>query len=166
MPPDTTAASGLTAEERRAFDIDGFFKIERAFDPADAARMEDEWWAELADVSGVDRHDRRTWRQPRGDPKRPKKAASEACFRTPEVKRALDGVLGVGGWDWPRDWGRACLTMPSGHGLDTWDVPTRIGHADGRVDWEAGAPINAFVFGFVAEAGRSCGVGWHGSLLS
>jgi hypothetical protein len=152
MPTDIAPARGLTAEERRALDEDGFFFLPRAFDPADAARMQDEWWAELAERWGIVRADRQTWRQPLGDPKRPKKAPSEACFRTGEVKRTLDGVLGEGCWDWPRDWGRACLTMPSGHRLETWDIPTRIWHADGRTDWETGAPLNAFVFSFVAEA--------------
>ena len=151
MPPDIAPASGLTAAERHAFDEDGFFFLPRAFDPADAARMQDEWWAELAERWGIVRADRKTWRQPLGDPKRPKKALSELCFRTPEIKRALDGVLGEGQWDWPRDWGRACLTMPSGHRLETWNIPTRIWHWDGRSDWEIGAPVNAFVFSFVGE---------------
>jgi len=152
VPLDPTPATGLTADERRAFEEDGFFFLPRAFNPADAARMQDEWWAELAEVCGVDRDDRSTWRQPRGDPKRPKQAPSERCFQTQEVRRALDGVLGEGAWDWPRDWGRACLTMPSGHRLETWDIPTRLWHWDGRREWETGPPLNAFLFGFVAEA--------------
>jgi hypothetical protein len=82
MPPDITAAPGALAAERLAFETHGFFKLERAFDPADAARMEDEWWDELADKWEVVRAEPSTWRQPMGDMKRPKQARSERLFET------------------------------------------------------------------------------------
>ena len=151
MPPDIAVASGLTAEQRRAFEEDGFFKLERAFDPADAARMEDEWWAELADKWGVVRGDRATWRAPWGDLKRPKRARSERLFESERLRAALDGVLGEGEWDWPRNWGRAVITMPSGQPAAAWAPPRRLWHWDGHLAWNIEQPIAAFVFAFVAD---------------
>jgi len=157
MPPDITAAPGALAAERLAFETHGFFKLERAFDPADAARMEDEWWDELADKWDVVRAEPSTWRQPMGDMKRPKQARSERLFETDRLRTALDEVLGEGQWDWPRNWGRAVITMPSGRPASAWAPPKRLWHWDGRLAWNSELPQAAFVFTFVGAVGRGGG---------
>ncbi|MGH6955055.1 MAG: hypothetical protein ACREEW_00135 [Caulobacteraceae bacterium] len=151
MPLDITPAPGLSAEHRRAFEEDGFFRLERAFDPDHARQMEDEWWAELADKWGVVRADRSTWRQPVGDMKRPKKAQSERLFETERVRTAIDGVLGEAAWDWPKHWGRAVVTMPSGKPASAWDVPERLWHWDGHLARNIERPRAVFVFALVGE---------------
>ena len=158
MPPDTTPAPGLMAAERHAFETDGFFKLERAFDPIDAARMEDEWWAELADKHAVVRGDPSTWRQLVTHLKRPKRARSERQFETAGMKCAIDVLLGEDTWDWPKHWGRAKLNMPSGAPATAWDVPKRLWHWDGELGWNIERPQSVFVFAFVgATAPRGGG---------
>jgi len=141
----------LSSEERAAFDRDGFVRIAAAFPRADAARIEAEWWAELADVWGARPDDPSSWRPPKGDLKRPKTAASERLMETPRVRGALDALLGQGEWDWPRDWGRAVVTMPSGAPPQAWDVPARVWHWDGLIAWNLERLASLFVAAFVGD---------------
>lgn len=157
MPSDITAPSDAMAAERHAFEADGFFKLERGFDPADAARMEAEWWGELADKHGVVRADTATWRGLVTHMKRPKKARSERLFETERMRRAIDVVLGENDWDWPKHWGRGKLNMPSGAPAAAWDVPKRLWHWDGMLDWNVERPQSVFVFAFVGAVGPAGG---------
>ena len=137
--------------ELEAFQADGFLRVPAAFARADAELMQAEWWAELAEVHGVNREDRSTWRQQRGDLKRPKTAPSQRLIETARVGGVIDALLGQGAWDWPRDWGRAIVTFPSGAPAEAWDVPTRLWHWDGPTAWNRQRLTTLFVVAFVGE---------------
>ena len=63
MPPDIPAPSGLTPDERHAFEADGFVRLAGALD---AQEMQEAWWVELAETRGVLREDPATWRPQHG----------------------------------------------------------------------------------------------------
>ncbi|HUZ14238.1 MAG TPA: hypothetical protein VMU93_15485 [Caulobacteraceae bacterium] len=153
MPAGAPSSSfpNLAADALAAFERDGFLRVPGAFARADALTMQDEWWAELAEVHGIFRSDRSTWRQPRGDLKRPKTAPSQGLIQTEAVRTVIDGLLGAGAWDWPRDWGRPIVTFPSGAAPEAWDVPERLWHWDGTPAWNAARLTTLFVVGFVGE---------------
>jgi hypothetical protein len=143
------ASFTFAREPRGAFERDGFIRFPAAFARADAERMQDEWWAELADVHGMRRDDRSTWRG-QLDLKRPKAAPSQRLIETDTVRAVVDGLLGVDAWDWPKDWGRPIVTFPSGAPVADWDVP-KGWHWDGRTAWNRERPINLLVVACVGE---------------
>jgi hypothetical protein len=145
------APPAFGADDLAAFQRDGFLRVPAAFAAADAARIEAEWWAELADVYGAWREDPATWCAPKGDLKRPKTAESQHLVETARAARVLDGLLGEGEWRWPRDWGRSVVTMPSGAPPEAWDVPARIWHWDGLIAWNKERLASLFVVAFVSE---------------
>lgn len=147
----STAPTPIAIDDLAAFQRDGFLRVPAAFPRADAARIEDEWWAELADVYGARRDDPATWCAPKGDLKRPKTAQSQHLVETPQVAGVLDALLGEGEWRWPRDWGRSVVTMPSGAPPATWDVPAHIWHWDGLIAWNLERLAGLFVVAFVNE---------------
>ncbi|HEY3799399.1 MAG TPA: hypothetical protein VGL58_13695 [Caulobacteraceae bacterium] len=145
----------LTPDQLQSFARDGFVAVRGAFPHAAALSMQDEWWAELADDHGVRREDPATWRPVRGDLKRPKTAPSQAAFGSAAAGEVIDQLLGKGGWDWPRDWGRAIAGFPSGASLDAWDVPADVWHWDGATAWNLDHLTSLFIVAFVGavEAG-------------
>jgi hypothetical protein len=146
-----SATIPITTDELAAFNRDGFLRVPAAFAAADAALIEAEWWAELADVYGARRDDPATWRAPKGDLKRPKLAESQHLVETRRAAGVLDGLLGAGEWRWPRDWGRSVVTMPSGAPPEAWDVPSHIWHWDGVIGWNLERLASLFVVAFVSE---------------
>ncbi|HEX3917589.1 MAG TPA: hypothetical protein VHW60_09650 [Caulobacteraceae bacterium] len=146
-----TASPPLSADELAAFQRDGFLRVPAAFDRADAARIEAEWWAELTDVYGAQRDAPASWCAPKGDLKRPKTAESQHLVETPRAAGVLDGLLGEGEWRWPGEWGRSVVTMPSGSPPEGWDVPAHIWHWDGLIAWNLERLASLFVVAFVNE---------------
>ena len=144
-------ATGLSAEEMAAFERDGFVRIRGAFGRADAEAMQDEWWAELAKVHGVDRDDRSTWRKPALDLRGPKSAPSQRLIETDRVRGVIDALLGEGAWSGPKDWGRPIVTFPSGAPPEAWTIPKTVWHWDGRTDWNLKRLTTLLVVAFVGE---------------
>lgn len=145
----------LSTAQRTAFDDDGYVVVRGAFASEDASAMQDEWWAELAEMHGILRDDRSTWRPVLGDLKRPKLSALEGRILTPRVQGAIDDLLGAGAWKPPGDWGRALVTFPQS---GPWDVPTGLWHWDTVAEWHHDALKALFVVSFVgAVAPRSGG---------
>jgi len=145
----------LSPVDLKRFYRDGYVVVKRAFSPDDARAMQDEWWAELADLHGIRRDDRATWRQPRGDLKRAKRSPIQTRFETPFVRGVLDDLLGPGTWSSPRHWGRVLTTFPQG---GAWELPTKIWHSDSLYRWHRDGLNGAFVFSFVdSVAPRSGG---------
>ena len=145
----------LTRSEIDQFHRDGFVALRGAFAREDANAMEDAWWQELSDLYGIRRDDRSTWFQPARDLRGGKSSPMQTKMHTDRVKGALDDLLGEGGWQWPKTWGRAIVTFPQG---GTWDVPgaTALWHWDSPVQWHRGgmAAVFAFIFiGTVAPGG-------------
>jgi hypothetical protein len=150
LPPTT-----LSPTEIQRFHDDGYVVVRSAFSPDDARAMQDEWWAELAEVHGIARDDRSTWRHILGDLKRAKRSPLEPTIATARVRGVIDDLLGPGNWRTPRDWGRALVTFPQ---AGDWDVPAGFWHWDSPADWHSDAMKALFVVSFVgAVAPRSGG---------
>ncbi|MEO8115830.1 MAG: hypothetical protein ABI655_15680 [Phenylobacterium sp.] len=144
----TPVPGTLSAAEIKGFHDDGYVVVRGAFSPDDAQAMRVEWWAELAEVHGIQRDDRATWRNVPGDLKRPKRSPLEQRIATAQVRRVIDDLLGAGNWRQPRDWGRALVTFPE---PGTWDVPTGLWHWDSACDWHVPALNALFVVSFVGS---------------
>ena len=130
------------------FRRDGFVVVREAFARADAAEMERRWWAELEAAHGIQRDDRSTWRQPRGDLKRAKRDPIQAKILTERVRGVLDDLLGKDEWPAPRDWGRTIATFPE---PGEWDVPTHLWHWDNLAAWHREKLNALFVVSFIGE---------------
>ena len=138
----------LSPTEIRRFHDDGYVVVRSAFFPDDARAMRDEWWAELAEVHGIARDDRSTWRNILGDLKRPKRSPLELKIATSRVRGVIDDLLGRGNWGTPADWGRALVTFPE---VGDWDVPTEGWHWDSDGYWHRDALNALFVVSFIGS---------------
>jgi hypothetical protein len=67
------------------------------------------------------------------------------------MKGAIDALLGEEEWDWPRDWGRAIVTFPSGRPASEWDVPTDIWHWDNPTAWNRKRLTGLFIVACVNQ---------------
>lgn len=106
----------------------GIVKIEGAFDGADAARMRDIVWCEMARRYGIERDDPTTWHrhEPTGL-KTTKRSGAFAPICSASVAGLLDRLLGAGRWTPPQQYGNVLVTMPE---RGEWRVPDRIWHSD------------------------------------
>jgi hypothetical protein len=136
----------LSSADFDRFHRDGFVVVRDAFARADAAAMEDRWWAELESAHGIRRGDCSTWRQPAGDLKRAKRDPIQAKILTARVRGVIDHLLGVGQWPVPSDWGRTIATFPE---PGAWDVPTHLWHWDNLAAWHRDKLNALFVVTFV-----------------
>jgi hypothetical protein len=90
--------------------------------------MRDAIWNELRSRYEIERDDRATWyRHAPTGLRTAKKSVAFAPICSPAVREALDGLLGVGSWQPPRQYGNVLVTMPD---TDDWRVPHRVWHAD------------------------------------
>lgn len=145
----TSVHSILSPAEISSFADHGYVVVKAAFARQDALAMEQEWWGELAEVNGIHRDDRSTWRQPLGDLKAAKHSPLQRRIETPMVQGVVEDLLGPGRWAPPRDWGRALVTFPQ---AEPWTVPTGW-HWDGPVG-QAGQPLSSlFVASFIGSVG-------------
>jgi hypothetical protein len=106
----------------------GLVKVERAFDPDDAARMRGVFWREAARRAGAVEADPSTW--PQGPLWRLRSSKHHHAFgalATPALGAALDELLGAGTWSWPSSWGQVLATFPSAH---RWRLPSSLWHLD------------------------------------
>lgn len=147
--------STLSPTEADRFADHGYVVIKSAFARQDALAMEQACWDELADVHGVRRDDRSTWRQPLSDLKAVKHSPLQRGIETARVQGVVNDLLTAGGWSPPRDWGRVLITFPQ---PGPWDLPTGLWHWDGPIG-RFGAALNAlFVVSFIGSvAARSGG---------
>lgn len=136
----------LTEDQVKRFHDDGYVVIKGAFAANDALAIQAEWWAELAEAHGIERDDRATWRQPRGDLKRAKTALISQRLASPRVCGVIDDLLGKGSWSQPRHWGRVLTTFPQ---EGVWDVPTHIWHSDSLYAWHREALNGLLIFIFI-----------------
>jgi hypothetical protein len=148
------APTTLSAAELTRFQDDGYLIVSHAFSPDDARAMQHEWWSELAEIHGVRRDDRSTWRPILGDLKRAKLSPLQRAIATVRVRGVIDDLLGAGNWRQPRDWGRALVTFPQ---TGAWDVPTELWHWDSPCGWHRDALNALFVVSFVGSVAPRSG---------
>jgi len=144
----------LSLAEIDCFHTDGFVIVRGAFSPSDARAMQDAWWAELAQVHGIARENRETWRSILGDLKQAKTSALQHAIATPRVKGVIDDLLGEGAWAPPREWGRVLTTFPE---PGPWDVPTGLWHWDSPVDWHLKTLNALFVVSLIGAVAPRAG---------
>jgi hypothetical protein len=136
----------LSSADLDRFHRDGFVVVREAFARADAAAMEDRWWAELESAHDIRRDDRSTWRPPAGDLKHAKRDPIQAKILTARVRGVIDDLLGEDNWPVPRDWGRTIATFPE---PGVWDVPTHLWHWDNLGAWHRDELNALFVVSFI-----------------
>jgi len=125
----THPQSGLSSDQRRAFDerglvhLPGFISREAA--DAMAARL----WQELARKHGVRRADPATWSAERPAQFGPlQKTGAFNAMATPGVRAILDELIGPGAWTEPRGgWGLPLVCFPT---QEAWALPHKIWHLD------------------------------------
>lgn len=120
----------LSQAEIRQFEAEGYITVRGAFAREDAAAMQADWWAELAETYGILRDDPTTWRRILADLKRAKADARQHAILSPRARAVIDELLGAA-WAPPKDWGRAIVTFPE---PGEWDVPVELWHWDNEVD--------------------------------
>lgn len=119
----------LSDDEIAQFNRAGYVALREGFARDDALRLENEWWAELQDLYGIERDDPATWRQPGPDLRGAKISPSQSRIASARLMGAIDDLLGEGTWQLPGDWGRVLTTFPNCKSGD-WDVPTELWHWD------------------------------------
>jgi len=140
---------------------DGYLWVRQAFAEADAAAIATRVWDTLEECTGIRRDDASTWsnealRLENGELalKRLNRTAAVDEVGSERVVAALDSVMGVGGWNRPRDWGGLLMTFPE---PGTWTVPNEQWHLDAAVDVDR--PVScARLFAFVLPT-LPCGGG-------
>jgi hypothetical protein len=138
----------LSSEEIERFHDDGYVVVRGAFAHDDALAMQAEWWSELAEVEGVQREDRSTWRTVARDLRRAKLSPIQTKIATPRVHGVIDDLLGSRAGFPPRNWGRVLTTFPK---PGEWDVPTELWHWDSPYAWHHEIMNGLFVLGFVGS---------------
>lgn len=144
----------LSVEDLKRFHDDGYVVVRGAFPRADAEVMQAEWWAELANLHGIRRDDRTTWRPTLSDLKRAKTSPVQRAIETPRVLGVIDDLLGHGTWRPPRDWGRTIATFPE---PGDWDVPADGWHWDSPPAWHRESLEGLFVVSFVGAVAPQAG---------
>src|SRR5260221_7969715 len=101
----------LTAEQRAEFNELGVVKL-CVFSPAEAGRMQEAVWAELARVQGMRRDEPASWRAGNAH-------GLERIKKVPTFvpiggcRAAIDDLLGPESWDVPKRWGAFLVTFPT-----------------------------------------------------
>jgi hypothetical protein len=116
----------LTAEQRRAFEYDGFVRLPSVLDVDAVTRMRERIWRRL-EHNGADRSDPATWRAEQTVGLRNARRGDPDPHTSPGFTAALDDLFGIGGWHTPGTWGQVLVTFPS---AGPWDVPHRPWHLD------------------------------------
>jgi hypothetical protein len=144
----------LSLAEIQRFHDDGYVVVRGAFARADAEAMQAEWWAELAEVHGIRRDDRSTWRPVLPDLKRGKTSPIQEKIATKRVRGVIDDLLGAGAWDLPKDWGRTITTFPE---AGAWELRSDGWHWDSPAAWHRDSLEGLFVVSFIGAVAPQAG---------
>jgi hypothetical protein len=144
----------LSPTELKDFQDDGYVIVRGAFARHDALAMQAEWWSELAEVHGILRDDRATWRRLLPDLKRAKVSPIQRAIETARVRGVIDDLLGPGTWQPPKEWGRTIVTFPE---PGDWDVPTEGWHWDSPGAWHRNALNGLFIVSFIGSVAPRAG---------
>lgn len=119
----------LLRDQRRRFDERGLVKLQGLVPRNVAEEMADSLWRELARKDGMHRGRPETWQteMPWGF-QALRKAGAFAAMATPELREALDNLIGDGGWSNPPNWGQPLVRFPAD--ARRWDIPHQVWHLD------------------------------------
>jgi hypothetical protein len=124
---------GFTSDARRLFEDRGLVRLPGLVSAKACAEMADRLWGEMARKDGVQRRAPNTWTVER--PAHFKKLQDTGAFKamgSPDVRAALDALMGEGRWGEPATWGQSLVCFPDPRRV--WDVPYQGWHLDGPVD--------------------------------
>jgi len=146
----------LTTSQRDAFDRQGLVRLPAAVPVEAVTEMRDRFWAFLFSEYGIDRGNVETWTSVR--PRRLqalRRSGTFASMASDQVRRALDDLLGTGGWRPPKAWGLPLVTFPPIDPDTTWSVPTSGWHVDsyGPEHDLPGVTVFAFLSAVAARGG-------------
>src|ERR1700682_1918261 len=118
----------LSVEQQDEFARSGILRIPDAIAQRDAAKMCDVVWTALQRRYEIRRDVPDTWKARRisGMHDLPR-SETFAQIGSPQVREALDALLGRRSWEPPERWG-SVVTFPESH--DRWDVPRQGWHLD------------------------------------
>lgn len=125
--------TALTLDERRVFEDRGLVRLPGLVSAKACAEMADRLWAEMARKDGVQRQAPATWTVERpAHFKKLQDGGAFAAMGSPEVRAALDALMGAGRWVEPATWGQSLVCFPGG--AQTWDLPHQGWHVDLPID--------------------------------
>lgn len=144
----------LSWSQRDEFDRLGLVRLPAVIPPTEITVMRDRFWELLTAQHGIERDRPETWTIER--PRRLQILRRSGAFNpmaTDGVRRALDDLLGVAGWQSPKAWGLPLVTFPV-PGVD-WTVPSSGWHVDSHgPDHELpGVTVFAFLMPVAAGGG-------------
>jgi hypothetical protein len=119
----------LSVEQRDEFARFGILRIPGAIAPKHAQVMCDVVWTALQRRYEIRRGDPDTWKARRiaGSHDLPK-SATFAQIGSPQVREALDDLLGRRNWEPPERWGSLLVVFPESR--ERWTVPHQTWHLD------------------------------------
>jgi hypothetical protein len=119
----------LSVEQHDEFARFGILRIPGAIPLRDAEKMCDVVWAALLRRYEIRRGAPDTWKARRisGTHDLPK-SATFAQIGSPQVREALDDLLGRRNWEPPERWGSLLVVFPESR--EQWDVPHQAWHLD------------------------------------
>ena len=119
----------LSVEQQDEFARSGILRIPDAIAQRDAAKMCDVVWTALQRRYEIRRDVPDTWKARRisGMHDLPR-SETFAQIGSPQVREALDDLLGRRNWEPPERWGSLLVTFPESR--DRWDVPRQGWHLD------------------------------------
>jgi len=148
--PGELPAAGLPGLAER-----GFVRLRGVFSRDQAAAMEERVWGALHRRHGVRRDDPGTWALPPAS--RLQSLRADRVFDPiggPALERALDALLGRGGWERPRHWGQFLVSFPEREPPPR----SRAGwHTDFPYTLPADRVCGALVLSFLSEVPRRTG---------
>jgi len=119
----------MTREQQDEFARSGILRLPGAIAPRDADAMCNRVWSALQKRHQVRREAPDTWQALRitGTHDLPK-SETFAQIGSPQIREALDDLLGRGNWQPPERWGSLLVTFPESR--DPWSVPHQSWHLD------------------------------------
>ena len=125
----------------------GLLGLPDAVPASAAAVMRDRMWAFLSAEHGVEPDRAETWTTgPARRLQALRRSGAFAPMASERVRRALDDLLGAGGWRPPKAWGLPLVTFPAADPDATWSVPSSGWHVDSYGPEHELPGVTVFVF--------------------
>jgi ectoine hydroxylase-related dioxygenase (phytanoyl-CoA dioxygenase family) len=119
----------LTSKQIDEFDQLGLVRLPGAVPSRAADAMCDRVWQALHRKHQIERNDPDTWRRKRfGGTHHLPKTETFPEVGSPQIRAALDDLLGADNWEPPKTWGALLVAFPESR--DRWEVPHQAWHLD------------------------------------